>query len=313
MGRDTVAPVIISASYKTDIPAFYGRWFMNRVRAGGCCMVNPWGGQIYEVPLTREAVSGCVFWTRNLRPFVDCLPEIRCMWPFVVQYTITGYPRALETSVTHSEQAIEDLLALAHAYGGRAGVWRYDPILCSTLTPPEWHLRNFARLAGALAGAVDEVVISFAHIYRKTRRNLARAAQGAGFRWWDPPEDDKRALIAGLAQVAADRGIRLTLCAQPPLVVPGAGEARCIDTQRLSDVAGRPIEAPERGNRPGCRCAASRDIGHYDTCPHGCVYCYAVQHRSLAKRRYAAHDPEGPFLFPPGAEAACRSVEADGR
>ncbi|MFQ5973546.1 MAG: DUF1848 family protein, partial [Alphaproteobacteria bacterium] len=66
MGRDTVAAVIISASYKTDIPAFYGRWFMNRVRAGGCRMVNPWGGQIYEVPLTREAVSGCVFWTRNL-------------------------------------------------------------------------------------------------------------------------------------------------------------------------------------------------------------------------------------------------------
>jgi hypothetical protein len=93
--------------------------------------------------------------------------------------------------------------------------------------------------------------------------------------------------------------MRLTLCSQPQNLVPGAAAARCIDADRLSQVAGRPIAAPEKGNRPGCACHQSRDIGDYDTCPHGCVYCYAVRTPALARRRYRAHDPASPFLIPP--------------
>jgi hypothetical protein len=91
--------------------------------------------------------------------------------------------------------------------------------------------------------------------------------------------------------------MKLTVCSQRRFVVEGAGEARCVDAVRLGDVAGAPVRAPVKGNREDCRCHRSRDIGEYDTCPHGCVYCYAVNDHRLARDRHRAHDPEGEFLF----------------
>ena len=292
--------MIISASYRTDIPAFYGDWFQSRLDAGFCRTVNPYGRQIHTVRLDADAVSGFVFWTKNLGPFRPVLDDVRGRgFPFVVQYTINGYPRALETSVTDAGRAIDHMRALAREFGPRAGVWRYDPVVATALTPPDWHVGNFTRLADRLAGATDEVVISFAHVYRKTRLNMDAASRSHGFSWDDPPDDDKRALAARLAAIAAERGIGLTVCSQEAYLVPGAAAARCIDADRLSDVAGRAVAARRKGNRPGCMCAESRDIGDYDTCPHGCVYCYAVRTRALARRRHGAHDPNNPFLSPP--------------
>jgi len=295
--------MIVSASYRTDIPAFYGAWFMQRLAAGFCRTVNPYGGRSSTVPLTPEAVDGFVFWTKNIGPFAAHLAELQGRgFPFVVHYTINGYPRALESRVTDAGQAVAQMRRLAAAFGPRAAVWRYDPVLISDLTPPAWHRDNFARLTGALRGATDEVVISFAHIYRKTKRNLEAAARAHGFGWRDPPAEEKRALAGELAAIAAAHGMRLTLCTQPAFAAPGTAPARCVDADRLADVAGRPIRAREKGNRPGCLCHESRDIGAYDTCPHGCVYCYAVQNRALARRRYGAHDSAGAYLLPPAGE-----------
>ncbi|MCG8544587.1 MAG: DUF1848 domain-containing protein, partial [Alphaproteobacteria bacterium] len=131
--------MIISASYKTDIPAFYADWFMRRLAAGWCRMTNPRGGQIYDVPLTPDAVDGFVFWTRNMRPLAARLDSVAAVAPFIVQYTITGYPRALETSTVPPDRAAADLKALARRFGPRVAVWRYDPILFTSLTPADWH------------------------------------------------------------------------------------------------------------------------------------------------------------------------------
>lgn len=295
--------MIVSASYKTDIPAFYGRWFMARLDAGFCRMVNPYGRQAYEVPLTRGAVDGFVFWTRNSGPFLRALHEIRQRgFPFVVQFTITGYPRALETSVIEAPRALEQIRQIAVEFGPSAVVWRYDPIVATELTPLDWHLANFTRLAEGLEGATDEVVISFVQLYRKTWRNLDAAARAHRFAWRDPTDAEKRMLLSELVARARRHGLRLSLCAQPQYAVSGAAEARCIDAARLSVIAGAVIAAPTKGNRPGCRCAESRDIGEYDTCPHGCVYCYAVSSRALARRRHLAHDPAREFLLAPTAK-----------
>ncbi len=291
--------MIVSASYKTDIPAFYGDWFARRLAAGHCRVVNPWSGQVHTVGLSPDTVDGFVFWTRNVRPFAPGLAPIRKRFPFVVQYTVTGYPRLLETSVVAPSHAVEDIRHLATEFGPRVAVWRYDPILLSSLTPAPWHKQNFARLAEALAGTVDEVVVSFTQFYRKTRRNLAALAAQHGLSWHDPPADEKRAMIADLSAIAGAHGMRLTLCTQPDLDEEGRFAARCIDAERLSAVAGHTIVARIKGNRPGCACAESRDIGAYDTCPHGCAYCYAVRDRTAAKRRYAGHDRDDAYLVPP--------------
>ena len=283
--------MIVSASYRTDIPAFYGAWFEARLTAGQVRVRNPYGGAPYTVRLDAEAADSFVFWTRNVAPFLPVLDRLaRQGRPFVVQFTVTGYPHALETSVIDPAKAIAQIRELGARFGPRVVVWRYDPILDSSLTPAPFHRRNFEDLARRLEGASDEVVVSFAHIYRKTRANLMAAARRYGFAWSDPDAADKRATLAALAEIAAGHGMGLTVCSQADITALPATPARCIDAARLGDVAGREIAARQKGNRPGCRCAESRDIGAYDTCPHGCVYCYAVASRRRAQSIYRAHD-----------------------
>ena len=292
---------IVSASYRTDIPAFYGRWFLNRLAAGWCRVASPYGGGAYTVPLDAERVAGFVFWTRNAAPFADALAAVSDRGtPFVAHLTITGYPRALDGATIEAAAAVEQARALARAYGPRSVAWRYDPVVISSLTPAAWHRATFAHLAAGLAGAVDEVIVSFAQIYRKTRYNLDRAARHHGYGWEDPPDGAKRALLRDLASIAADRRMRLSLCGQRALLTEGVEDARCVDAERLADIAGRPVAAARTPHRRGCGCWQSRDIGAYDTCPHGCVYCYAVRDRDRAKGRLAAHDPAAAALGPAG-------------
>jgi hypothetical protein len=288
--------VIVSASYRTDIPAFYAGWFLARLGAGYCRVANPYGGGLHRVSLAPEEVDGFVFWTRNMRPLMTELDAVRRVAPFTVQFTLTGYPRALESSVIGAEEAIAQLRELRRRFGPRVAVWRYDPVVFGAGLEAEAHVAGFLRLARALAGTVDEVALSVMHPYRKTRRNLDRTARRHEFLWHDPPADEKRALLGRLAAIAAEHGVSPTLCSQPELLVPGLGEARCIDAERLADVAQNPIAVRESGNRPGCRCALSRDIGAYDTCPHGCVYCYAVADRDRAVANFRAHDPAADSL-----------------
>ena len=283
--------MIVSASYRTDIPAFYSTWFARRLAEGHAMVANPYGGKSYRVALRGEDVDGFVFWSRNMQPFRDNLANLGA--PFMVQYTVTGYPRALEPSVLTAAQAIDDIKALARQYGGRAVVWRYDPIVFTDLTDAAFHRRNFAALAGALKGAVAEVCVSFAQIYRKGRRHLDLAAKQHGFTWRDPDWDEKQALLPELQAIAAAQNMRLTVCSQPEA---GGTGAACIDATRLSELAGHDIKARQKGNRRGCLCAESRDIGAYDTCPHGCAYCYAVRDRDKALANYRGHDAAGERL-----------------
>ena len=299
--------MIVSASFRTDIPAQYGAWFLQRLKAGFAEVANPYGGPDYRVSLAAEDVCGFVFWTRNAGNFRDALDVVYARGtPFVIQFTITGYPRLLEPGTLDADAAVIQLRDLARRFGPRAAVWRYDPIVVSPATPAAWHCANFARLAAALRGATDEAVISFVQPYRKTARNLALTLGAAGLDWRDPPIDEKRALTAALRDIAAACNMRLTLCTQPNLA--GVAEpARCIDDARLSDVAGRRIAARTKGNRPGCLCAESRDIGAYDTCAQGCAYCYAVNTRARAQAALKAHDPARASLAPPRSRSSVAS------
>lgn len=294
---------IISASYKTDIPAFYGDWFRARRMAGSCEVRNPWNGKTFRVSLRDADCSGFVFWTRNAAPFRAELALTARTHPFMVQYTITGYPRSLEKSVVAADAGIAEIRAISGRYGGKSVVWRYDPVVITDATPAAWHLENFARIAGALAGSVDEVVVSFAQVYRKTRRNLDRAARATGNAWVDPDDGAKRDLLARLDTIARQSGLTLTLCAQPALA-GGLAAAQCIDATRLDAMARAMGHAPVTGQipashraaRPGCLCAHSRDIGSYETCPHGCVYCYAVDSPDKARLAHKSHDRDAAIL-----------------
>jgi Domain of unknown function (DUF1848) len=215
--------VIISASYKTDIPTFYGEWFMNRLRAGYCKTLNPYNRRVTRVSLHPESVDGIVFWTKNIGPFLRQLPEVKQRgFPFVLQHTITGYPRELEQAVVDSSKAAEYLRRVAETYGPRVCVWRYDTILNSSLTPRQFHVATFERLAKKLQGTTDEVVISFAHLYLKTLRNTERAAIESGFTWSDPSDEWKKALATELGSIASAHKMRLPFAVNRNLLCPAA-------------------------------------------------------------------------------------------
>ncbi len=292
--------MIVSASYRTDIPAFYAKWFENRFREGFCMATNPYSKKPYKIPL-RQGVDGFVFWTRNIAPFEDALAMVKkAGLPFIVQYTLTNYPKALERHTPDVEKSVRSMRRLKDCYGSEAAIWRYDPIILSDLTPREWHVRNFAALAQALEGAVNETIISYVEPYAKTRRNMALAEEMHHFSWQAPSLDEKTALTLELSQIAAQRGIKLALCAQPALIEKNAGKiASCIDSHRLARIAGHLIAARRKGNRKGCLCAESKDIGAYESCLQGCVYCYAVNSAAQAQANLARHDPDSPFLFTP--------------
>ncbi|MGC4054634.1 MAG: DUF1848 domain-containing protein [Paludibaculum sp.] len=291
--------MIISASYRTDIPAFYSDWFFGRLRAGYCRVKNPYSGRPQRIDLRPENVSGFVFWTRNFGPCLKRIAELRAFGrPFVVQFTVTNYPKSLEAAVIDPRKAVEQIRRLAQEVHPRCAVWRYDPIVFTDVTSPEFHRRNFQELAAELEGSVDEVTVSFATIYKKSERNLDAAGERHGFEWSDPDHATKAALLEELAQAAASHGMSLTVCTQPQFLSSQMDEARCVDARRLSAMAGVALEIPLKGNRPGCACHESRDIGAYDTCPHGCAYCYAVRRRDLALARYQIHDPDADALIP---------------
>ena len=149
---------------------------------------------------------------------------------------------------------------------------------------------------------MDEVVISFAHFYQKTLRNMKRAAHEFDFSWRDPAVDEKRQLASDLVAIARSHAMQLSVCSQRDHLVPGAVDARCVDSNRFEAITGKSLSAKLKGNRKECGCFQSRDIGEYDTCPHGCVYCYAVQNQDLAQRRFKEHDPDSEFLFAAGRE-----------
>lgn len=280
--------MIVSASYRTDIPAFFADWFRTHLAAGAVDVANPYGGKPFRVALRGDGVDGYVFWTRNAAPFAAALDDVAALdLPFVVQYTVTGYPRAIDAHTPRSEDAVAHIAALAAQYGPRAVVWRYDPVLMTSLTPADWHRRNFTDLARRLAGKVDECVVSTAHIYKKTERRVNMAAKDHEFTWNDPEWGNKRLFLSELADIAAENGITLSICSQPDALAANLTAASCIDAGRLSDIAGYAVAARQKGNRDGCLCAESRDIGAYDTCAHGCVYCYAVSDhgRAVTKMR----------------------------
>lgn len=309
--------MIISASYKTDIPTFYGEWFIQRLRAGYCKMVNPYSRQIYRVDLAPEHVDGFVFWTKNIGPFLSPLEEVcRRGYPFIIQHTVNNYPHELESRVVNAQHTIEHIKYIAGEYGARHLVWRYDPIVFSSLTPLDWHRNNFAQLASQLEGTTDEVVISFAQLYKKTERNMNLAANKLGFSWDDHKHEERileqgHQLVNEIAQIAASYSMTLKICSQKAFHVPGVTQdARCVDADRLEEIAGHSFKTKtfQKGNRKECGCFASKDIGEYDTCPHGCIYCYAVNHREIALARYKTHDPQSEFLFPPRQDGGTHSI-----
>ncbi len=285
---------IISCSRRTDIPAFYSEWLMQRLRAGSAAYPNPFSRQVHSVSLRPEDVHSIVFWSKHYAPLLPHLDELdERGYRYYFHYTITGAPRSLEPHAPPWEHSVAVFRALAARTTPRQVLWRFDPIVFGDELGPECYTRRFREIATALAGATERCYFSFASYYGKVKRRMEQA----GIRYADPPLAEKHALVAALAGIAGDCGIGLYACCQEALVAGRVQKAHCVDGDLLAQLfPDRPHVAELRPTREQCGCFASRDIGMYDTCPFGCVYCYANQNHAAAQERFKAHTSDGETL-----------------
>jgi hypothetical protein len=311
--------MIISASRRTDIPALYSRWLINRLRAGFCIVPNPFDArQTSRISLTPQDVDVIVFWTRNPRPLFPFLDELDARgYRYYFQYTLMDNPRLLDEHNPPAAAALDTFLRLAGRVGPGRLVWRYDPIVLSSLTPPDFHRRTYEKLAAALRGSTARSVVSLLDVYGKIRKRLVGLAdQGvqliplqtgadplrvapSGLPGGADMPDWLASLLRDLAQIAQANEMEIVSCAEELDLQPyGIRPGKCIDDELIARAFGLEVShTKDPGQRKACGCVQSKDIGMYDSCLLGCRYCYATSSFERARQNYLRHDPDASTLY----------------
>lgn len=293
-------PMILSASRRTDIPAFYTDWMINRLRAGYCAVPNPFNPkQVSRISLLPVDVDVIVFWTRNPNPLMKYLSELDSVgFRYYFQFTLLGYPRAIDPACPSRDAAIRAFQQLSDQIGPGRVVWRYDPIVFTAKTPPDEHKRRFGEIASQLRGYTKRVVLSIVDEYRKAEPRMSDLAeQGAPVVNCDPGEFS--GMMRELASLAAENGMEPTSCAENiALSQHGIRPGKCIDDGLIADNFGIEVShGKDPSQRTACRCVVSRDIGMYDSCLYRCPYCYATSSFRRAMENHGKHNPHSPSLL----------------
>lgn len=286
--------MIISASRRTDIPAFYAKWFFNRIKQGYVLVPNPFNPQmISRVSLDPQVVDCIVFWTKNPAPMIPRLDELQD-YKYYFQFTLNPYGEDIEVNLPSIAVRIETFKRLSDKIGKEKVIWRYDPVLTNEKYDVDFHREAFSRLAEALKDHTEKCMIGFIDHYSHIRYAMGRH----GIK---PLERQKIDHMAVSFREMIDRlPISLDTCTVKvdlrPLGIPSGA---CIDKELVERITGYPISArKDRNQRDICNCIESIDIGTYENCLNGCVYCYAIKGDfRTAQYNRQKHDAESPLLI----------------
>lgn len=333
---EAVAPVIISASRSTDIPAFYANWFFNRLAKGYCVWINPFNQQKQYISFSKCKVI--VFWTKNpepIIPYLHILDEMGIHYYF--QVTLNDYVReGLEPNLPSVANRIDTFKRLSTLIGSDRIIWRFDPILiCPTISPRSilskiWHIGN------QLKGYTTKLVFSFVDIkaYRKVQNNLVKETSlftKENVEDGEGSDSQRNEIIDGLCKlreiwITGGWNLTLATCAESlDLDKFGIEHNKCIDGNLMEkafgedkelvyylrtgklpepDLFGEMPEIPEiqrnlkdKGQRKLCGCMVSKDIGMYNTCRHFCVYCYANTSKKSVIENASRHSNESESII----------------
>ncbi len=286
--------MIISASRRTDIPAFYNEWFYNRIREGFVYVKNPMNPrQISMVSLKPEAVDCIVFWTKNPEKMIPDLKIIDNLGiAYYFQFTITSYDQEIETRVPLKKDIIDTFINLSEKIGKERVIWRYDPVLLTRKITVAYHIKNFENLVSELHKYTDKCVISFIDFYKKSQRNMKPV---------NPlvlDEQKKMELAVCFKTIGDEYDLDMETCAEDIHLFPaGFSPGKCIDDKLAGLLSRRKIDArKDKNQRRSCGCVKSIDIGAYNTCRHGCLYCYANYSDKMVNEKFHGHNPVSPLL-----------------
>lgn len=286
--------MIISASRRTDIPAYYSEWFFNRLQEGFCYTIHPMNPKIYyKISLTKDIVDAIVFWSKNPYPMLKKLALLEG-YPYYFQYTITPYENDIEKNLPLKKYLIETFIQLSEIIGKNRVIWRYDPILFSPKYTLNFHLEQFALLCKQLAPYTTKVIVSFISLYRKVRKQCEQQDI------FCPQNEEKNELFQTIAEICFENNLRLEVCAQEfqesekyPIF-----PAHCIDISLINTLAKKNlIIDKDPCQRKLCGCVKSYDIGMYNSCYNNCVYCYASYQPERLEENKIRHNPNSPILL----------------
>ncbi|MCL2287465.1 MAG: DUF1848 domain-containing protein [Firmicutes bacterium] len=287
--------MIISASRRTDIPAYYSDWFFNRVKEGFVLTRNPMNfRQVRRVEFSSDTVNGIVFWTKNPAPMFSRIEELQDFM-YYFQYTVTPYGKDIEPNVLRKDtNTLDTFKKLSEIVGPDRVIWRYDPILINVKYTAEYHLQAFEKIAKKLCDYTHKVIISFIDTDYKAVKSNTDKLQLAEF-----PTETKTQLVSNFASIARSCGLTVYACAQKlNLQEFGVGRARCIDNELFEKLHGHGLNIKkDKNQRSECGCAASVDIGMYNTCLNGCLYCYANYIPKAIVTNQNKHNPYSAFII----------------
>lgn len=283
--------MLLNTGLRTDIPAFYTPWFLNRLREGFVLVRSPYApSTVTRYRIHPDVVDLIGFCTKNPAPMLahmDMLRPYGQYW-FV---TITPYGAEIEPNVPPKEQVMQDLIRLSRIVGPDAVGWRYDPIFLTETYTAEKHLQAFETMASTLEGHTRTCVISFIDLYDKVRRNFPEVRE--------VPREERIRLGRAMIEIAAAHGMTIRPCAEGDELAPyGADCSGCMTLGVYEKAIGKKLHPPKlRPSRKECACLLTADIGAYHTCAHLCRYCYANWNEETVRANLLRHDPASPLLL----------------
>ena len=282
--------MIINTGSRTDIPAFFHKWFLNRIDEGFVCSRNPYNDDIYKYPLDPKIIDCLCFCTKNpslMLKNLDRIEDFNQFW-FV---TITPYGRDVEVNVPGYRHVMKSFKRLSDELGADRVSWRYDPIFIDEKHSLDFHVDKFEEMASELSDYTNDCTISFIDLYAKVLRNFPEVREVT--------VDEQLKIGEEFSKIANEYGIQMKTCVEGTLLDRfGFDSSGCMTQTVIEKAIGKNLKIPKGKYRiRECDCIFGRDIGAYNTCLHGCRYCYANYSTKLVKRNFKLHDPDSPLLI----------------
>lgn len=283
--------MIINTGCRTDIPAYFSDWFFNRIKEGYVYVRNPYNqSHVMKYRLAPDVVDCLTFCTKNPAPMLPRINEIAAFGQLWL-VTITPYDKDIEPYVPQKEKVMEDFKRLSTIIGVERIGWRYDPIFITGKYTLDSHMESFEKMASVLSGYTNNCIISFIDLYEKTKRNFPGIKEVT--------EEDRTIIGKEFVRIGNKYDIRIKTCAEGQgLSKYGVDCGGCMTKSVIERAIGSGLRLPQKKPaRNGCNCLLENDIGAYNTCGHGCVYCYANYNQKCVRDNIKLHNPKSPFLI----------------
>ncbi len=284
--------MILNVGLRTDIVNCYTDWLFRRFEEGVVYARNPlFTARVNMYELTPEKVDGISFCSKNYAPALSRLGKVVNRFRTYFFYTITGYGKDLEPHIPPAEESVETLKELSRIVGKERLVWRYDPVLITPKYSPERHIVVFERLAAAISPYVSKCIFSFVEMFIIIDKRIPDIIP--------LKTETKHYLAENFARSAKKYRLPLQICcAESGYEAYGIKREGCLTLETFGNANNcRFKNMRHLGNRAGCRCIVSRDVGWYDSCPNECLYCNANRGIEDVQTNYSLHDPASPLLI----------------